>query len=63
VGGPLIIISGTGAIFEGDHGASSFQGLATIPEGLWELLLGVYCTISGFRRDTPIIQVDTHRIG
>ena len=56
VGGPLIIISGTVVMFGGDHGAGTFQGLATIPEGLWELFLGVYCTIWGFRRDAPILS-------
>ena len=59
VGGPLIIISGTAAMFGGDHGAGSFQGLATIPEGLWELFLGVYCTIWGFKRDAPILSART----
>jgi hypothetical protein len=58
VGGPLIIISGTVVMFGGDHGAGAFQGLATIPEGLWELFLGVYCTIWGFRREAPILQDD-----
>ena len=35
-------------------------GLATIPEAAWELFLGVYCTIWGFRRDAPILS-DTAR--
>jgi len=56
VGGPLIIISGTVVMFGGDHGAGSFQGLATIPEAAWELFLGVYCSIWGFRRDAPILS-------
>ncbi len=58
VGGPLIIISGTAVLFAGDHPGStlrSLQGLATIPEFLWELFLGVYCLIWGFRRDAPIL--------
>ena len=59
VGGPLIIISGTVVMFGGDHGAGTFQGLATIPEGLWELSLGVYCTIWGFKRDAPILSAST----
>jgi hypothetical protein len=65
VGGPLIIISGTAVMFGGDHGAGSFQGLATIPEGLWELFLGVYCTIWGFKRDAPILSggVSTPSVG
>ena len=60
VGGPLIIISGTVVMFGGDHGAGTFQGLATIPEALWELFLGVYCTVWGFRRDAPILRADAH---
>ena len=58
VGGPLILISGTAMLFAGDHPSStlhSFQGLATIPEAAWELFLGVYCTVWGFRRDAPIL--------
>jgi hypothetical protein len=58
IGGPLIIISGTAVLFAGNHPSStlrSLQGLATIPEFLWELFLGVYCTIWGFRRDAPIL--------
>ena len=59
VGGPLIIVSGTAVMFSGNHPGStlhSLQGLATIPEFLWELFLGVYCTIWGFRRDAPILS-------
>ena len=59
VGGPLIIISGTAVMFAGDHPSStlhSLQGLATIPEAAWELFLGVYCTIWGFRRAAPILS-------
>src|SRR5207248_2522242 len=59
VGGPLIIITGTAIMFGGDHPSStlrSLQGLLTIPEAAWELFLGVYCTIWGFRRDAPILS-------
>jgi hypothetical protein len=59
VGGPLIIISGTAILFSGNHPSSTLrglQGIATIPEFLWELYLGVYCTIWGFRRDAPILN-------
>src|SRR5436305_2803821 len=53
--GPLIIISGTAVMFGGGHPSGSLQGIATIPEGLWELFLGIYCTIWGFKRDAPIL--------
>jgi Domain of unknown function (DUF4386) len=58
VGGPLIIVSGTAVMFTGNHPSSALhalQGIATIPEFLWELFLGIYCTIWGFRRDAPIL--------
>ena len=61
IGGPLIIVSGTAVMFTGNHPSStlhSLQGIATIPEFLWELFLGIYCTIWGFRRDAPILQAD-----
>jgi hypothetical protein len=59
IGGPLIIISGTAVLFSGNQPSNtlhSLQGLVTIPEFLWELSLGVYCTIWGFRRDSPILS-------
>jgi len=59
VGGPLIIITGTAIMFGGNHPGStlhSLQGIATAPEFVWELFLGVYCTIWGFRRDSPILS-------
>ena len=56
VGGPLIIISGTIVLFGGNPAASALKGPAAIPEALWELFLGVYCTIWGFRREAPILQ-------
>jgi hypothetical protein len=58
VGGPLIIASGTAVMFGVDHPGGSLQGLATIPEFLWELFLGVYCTFKGFRPSSPILQAD-----
>ena len=56
VGGPLIIISGTIVMFGGNPAASGLKGPAAIPEALWELFLGVYCTVWGFRRESPILS-------
>jgi hypothetical protein len=56
VGGPLIIISGTVVMFGGNPSSATIKGPASIPEALWELFLGVYCTIWGFRRDAPILS-------
>jgi Domain of unknown function (DUF4386) len=61
IGGPLIIVSGTAIMLSGDDPSDtlrSLQGLATIPEFLWELFLGVYCAFKGFRPSSPILQAD-----
>ena len=58
IGGPLIIISGTLVMFGVDHPSGNLQGIATIPEFLWELFLGVYCTVKGFRPSSPILRAD-----
>jgi hypothetical protein len=56
IGGPLIIISGTIVMFGGNPADATIKGPASIPEAVWELFLGVYCTIWGFRRDAPILS-------
>jgi hypothetical protein len=58
VGGPLIILSGTLVMFGVADPGGSLQGLATIPEGVWELSLGIYCTLKGFRPSSPILRDD-----
>jgi hypothetical protein len=55
-GGPLIILSGTLVLFGVADAGGPLQGIATIPEGLWELLLGIYCAVKGFRPSAPILQ-------
>ena len=59
IGGPLIIISGTIVLFGGGHPSGTLQGICTIPEAAWELFLGIYCTIWGFRREAPILSEST----
>jgi uncharacterized protein DUF4386 len=58
VGGPLIILSGTLVLFGVADKGGTLQGLATIPEGVWELSLGIYCTLKGFRPSSPILRAD-----
>jgi hypothetical protein len=57
VGGPFNIVSGTLVMFGVADPGGTLQGLATIPEGLWELGLGVYCAVWGFR-PSPILEGD-----
>ena len=59
IGGPLIIVTGTAVMFSGNnpsHSLHSLQAILTIPEFAWELFLGVYCVIWGFRRESPILS-------
>jgi hypothetical protein len=58
VGGPLIIVSGTLVMFDVADAGGPLQGIATIPEFLWELSLGIYCTVNGFRPSSPILRAD-----
>jgi hypothetical protein len=61
IGGTLIIVSGTAVIFTGNHPGGTLhglQGIATIPEFVWELFLGLYCTFKGFRPSAPILRTD-----
>jgi hypothetical protein len=58
IGGPLIVISGTIVMFGGNPATSTLKGPAAIPEALWELFLGLYCTFKGFRPSSPILRTD-----
>ena len=49
IGGPLIIISGTAVLFNVIDPGSAPQVIATIPEFVWELSLGIYLMVKGFR--------------
>jgi Domain of unknown function (DUF4386) len=59
VGGPLLLISTTGVLFEWWDRVSTVPALFVIPEFLWEAFLGIYCAIWGFRRDSPILGART----
>jgi hypothetical protein len=62
IGGPLIIASGIAVLFDVFQFGGTGQSLATIPEFLWELSLGIYLTVWGFRR-SPILTGDTRQVG
>jgi hypothetical protein len=57
IAGPLLCLSGIAALFDVIDAPSTWQGLATIPEFLWELSLGIYLTVWGFR-PSPILAAD-----
>jgi hypothetical protein len=56
IGGPLLFVVGTIVMFGGNPAANGLKGPAAILEAVWELFLGVYCTVWGFKRDAPILS-------
>jgi hypothetical protein len=52
VGGPLVVLSGVAVMFDVIDRGGTVQGLATIPEFVWELSFGVYLIVKGFRTPT-----------
>jgi hypothetical protein len=61
IGGPLIILSGIGTLFDLWDAGSTVPAITVIPEFLWELSLGIYAAVWGFRRDAPILS-DARRL-
>jgi hypothetical protein len=56
IGGTLIILAGIGVIFDVIEGGSSLQGLISLPEAIWELSLGIYLIVKGYRQDSPVLS-------
>jgi hypothetical protein len=49
VGGPLICLSGAAVILGIIEAGSAWQLVATVPEFVWELSLGIYLIVKGFK--------------
>lgn len=58
VGGPLICVSGIAVVLHVIEKGSTGQLIATIPEFFWELSLGIYLLVKGFK-PAPIIAIGT----
>ena len=55
IAGPVLLIGNVGVLF-GMWESTSLVGLLVIPEFAWELLLGIYAAIWGFKRTAPILM-------
>ncbi len=55
IGGPLICISGLGVVLDVIDKGGAAQTIATIPEFFWELSLGIYPIVKGFKA-SPILE-------
>ena len=55
IGGPLLLFGNIGVLFDWWEQTSA-AGLLVAPEFLWELSLGIYAAVWGFRKDAPILS-------
>jgi hypothetical protein len=55
IGGTLVPASGIAIMFDLTERGSSLQAIATIPEFIWELSLGIHLIVKGFR-PSPILS-------
>ena len=58
VAGPVLIASGTAVLFNVIEPGSAAQLIATAPEFVWELSLGIYLMVKGFK-PSPITAATT----
>jgi hypothetical protein len=49
IGGPLLAVAAIAIMFDVIDRGSALQGIATIPEFIWELSFGIYLIVKGFR--------------
>jgi hypothetical protein len=63
VGGPLVCLLGIAVLFEVFEYGGTGQGIATIPEFLWELSLGIYLAVKGFRASPIAAAYDRYPEG
>jgi hypothetical protein len=61
VGGPLICLSGILVLLGAFDEGGTAQAIATIPEFLWELSLGIWLAVKGFN-SSPILPADGGRV-
>lgn len=55
IAGPLICITGLLVVLDGIPRGGTVQAIATIPEFIWELSLGIYPLVKGFK-PSPILE-------
>src|SRR5688500_3178144 len=55
IGGPLLLIGSIGTLFDWWNAGTTVPAILVIPEFFWELSLGVYAAVWGFRKTAPIL--------
>jgi hypothetical protein len=55
IGGPLLLASDIAIIFGAYKQTAGISGVLTVPEAAWELALGIYLLVRGFKTSSPLI--------
>jgi hypothetical protein len=55
IAGPVLLVGNIGVLFDLWE-VTGAVALLVVPEFAWELLLGIYAAVRGFRRDSPILS-------
>ena len=55
IAGPVLLVGNIGVLFDLWE-VTGAVALLVVPEFAWELLLGIYAAVWGFRRDSPILS-------
>jgi hypothetical protein len=65
IGGPVLILSFVMILIGAYKNGEGPSGLLTLPEAAWELSLGIYCALNGFRSSSPIArrEIATAQLG
>ncbi len=58
IGGPLLFASAIAIMFDVTERGGLLQGLATIPEFIWELSFGIYLIVKGFKPSPILAELD-----
>ncbi len=56
IGGPLLAASGIAVLLGVIPQFGAVQGIATIPEVIWEAFLALWLTFKGFKSSSPILS-------
>jgi Domain of unknown function (DUF4386) len=56
IGGPLLLASDIAVLFGAYNQTSRAAGILTVPEFAWELSLGIYLIVKGFKTSSPVLD-------
>jgi hypothetical protein len=63
IAGPLLVAAAIAILFDVIERGSPVQGIATIPEFIWELSFGIYLIVKGFKPAPILAGVDRGPVG